>query len=72
MPVGKFSVYLPVYKQGKMMKQRKKHAPVPGYVSPNQLDLEGFETPFEQALNPKNRWVTLANIIPWDEICNLY
>ena len=45
---------------------------MPDYVSPNQLALEGFETPFEQSLNPKNRWVTLANIIPWDEICNLY
>ena len=55
-----------------MIKQRKKRAPVPDYVSPNQLTLEGFETPFEQSLNPKNRWVTLANIIPWDEICNLY
>ena len=50
-----------------MKKQRKKRAPVPDYVSPNQLTLEGFETPFEQELNPKNRWVVLANIIPWDE-----
>jgi len=55
-----------------MKKQRKKRAPVPDYVSPSQLTLEGFETPFEQKLNPKNRWVVLANIIPWDEICNLY
>ncbi len=45
---------------------------MPDYVSPNQLTLEGFETPFEQSLNPKNRWVVLANIIPWDEISNLY
>lgn len=55
-----------------MIKRRKKRASVPDYVSPNQLTLEGFETPFEQSLNPKNRWVALANIIPWDEICNLY
>jgi len=55
-----------------MKKQRKKHASVPEYVSPNQLSLEGFETPFEQSLNPKNRWVVFANMIPWDEICNLY
>ncbi len=41
------------------------------YVSPNQLTLEGFETPFEQLLNPKKRLVVLANIIPWDEISNL-
>jgi hypothetical protein len=55
-----------------MIKQRKKRASAPDYVSPNQLTLEGFETPFEQSLNPKNRWVVLARLIPWDEICNLY
>ena len=54
------------------MKQRKKRASVPDYVSPNQLTLEGFETPFEQKLNPENRWVKLAHLIPWDEISNLY
>jgi len=70
--VGKFSVYLLEYKQGKMIKQRKKRASAPEYVSPNQLTLEGFETPFEQLLNPKNRWVILANKIPWNEISNLY
>ena len=55
-----------------MIKQRKKRASAPDYVSPSQLTLEGFETPFEQSLNPKNRWVLLANMIPWDEISNLY
>lgn len=60
------------YKQGNMELKRKKHAFVPGYVSPKQLKLEGFETPFEQALNPYNRWVVLAKQIPWDEICNIY
>jgi hypothetical protein len=52
---GKNVVYLFGYKQGKMTKQRKKRALVPDYLSPNQLTLEGFETPFEQSLNPKNR-----------------
>jgi hypothetical protein len=23
-------------------------------------------------LNPENRWVILAGLIPWDEICSLY
>ncbi len=55
-----------------MNKARKKHAPAPVYVSPNQLSLECFHTPFEQHLNKKNRWVVLAELIPWDEICNLY
>ncbi len=55
-----------------MIKQQKKRASVSDYVSPNQLTLEGFKTPFEQSLNSKNRWVVLANKIPWDEINNFY
>jgi transposase, IS5 family len=58
--------------QGIMTPPRKKRAQVPGYVSPSQLSLEGFESPFEQKLNLTNRWVVLAHLIPWDEICNLY
>ena len=55
-----------------MSKAHKKLAPPPKYVSPAQLTLEGFETPFERSLNPQNRWVVLARLIPWDEICNIY
>jgi len=55
-----------------MKKALKKRAPTPKYVSPTQLLLDGFETPFDQTLNPENRWVVLAHLIPWDEICNLY
>jgi len=55
-----------------MSKTHKKLAPTPKYVSPAQLTLVGFETPFERSLNPKNRWVVLARLIPWDEICNIY
>lgn len=55
-----------------MNKAKKKRAPAPVYVSPNQLSLDCFQTPFEQHLNKKNRWVVLADLIPWDEICNLY
>jgi len=50
----------------------KRRALTPEYVSPNQLTLEGFETPFSTKLNPDNRWVVLSHLIPWDEICNLY
>ncbi len=50
----------------------KKRAPKLEYVSPNQLSLEGFETPFSQKLNKDNRWVVLGGKIPWDEICNVY
>lgn len=55
-----------------MKKTKKKHAPAPLYVSPAQLSLDCFKTPFEQYLNLKNRWVVLANLVPWDEVCNLY
>ena len=55
-----------------MSKPHKKLAPTPKYLSPAQLTLEGFETPFERSLNPQNRWVVLARLIPWDEICNIY
>ena len=55
-----------------MKKALKKRAPTPKYVSPTQLLLDGFQTPFDQTLNPENRWVVLAHLIPWDEICNMY
>ena len=55
-----------------MQKRPKKLAPKPAYVSPNQLILEGFETPFSQHLKKDNRWVVLGTLIPWDEICPMY
>jgi len=51
---------------------KKKRAPRQIYTSPGELILPGFETPFSQKLDPTNRWVILANLIPWDEITNLY
>lgn len=62
--------------QGKNPENRKKTsrrlAASLHYISPNQLTLEGFETPFEQKLTKENRWVKLAELIPWDSIVNLY
>lgn len=58
--------------QVNMAKVYKKRAPTPNYISPNQLVLEGFETPFQKKLNPKNRWVVFSQLIPWDEVCSLY
>ena len=55
-----------------MRRPTKKRAPVPEYTSPKQLKIEGFESPFERDLNPNNRWVVLAKLLPWDEICELY
>ena len=51
---------------------KKKCAPTPLYVSPAQLSLDCFKAPFEQHLNFKNRWIALATLIPWDEVCNIY
>lgn len=51
---------------------RKKRAPSPTYVSPSQLYLDSFKTPFNEQLLKTNRWVVLAGLIPWDEICGLY
>ncbi len=31
-----------------------------------------FETPFSEHLDASNRWVRLANEIPWDSIVNVY
>jgi hypothetical protein len=58
--------------QGFMKKAIKKSAPRQFYVSPMQLPLDCFKTTFEQQLDPKNRWVVLAHLVPWDEVCNIY
>ena len=58
--------------QRDMAKHSKRLAPKPSYTSPKQLTLAGFETPFEQHLDESNRWIRLAKLIPWDEICNEY
>jgi hypothetical protein len=58
--------------QGKMAKAQKSRASKAAYVSPNQLVLVGFESPFTQHLDPNNRWVRLAKQIPWDKIADVY
>jgi len=55
-----------------MQKDSKRRASTPSFVSPSQLVLAGFETPFSQQLRRTNRWVVLAGKIPWDDICNVY
>ncbi|MEO6452831.1 MAG: hypothetical protein ABIN97_02100, partial [Ginsengibacter sp.] len=58
--------------QGNLKRPTRKCASTPDYVSPNQLTLLGFETPFEQKLTRQNRWVKLAHSIPWDKLVNYY
>lgn len=55
-----------------MTKTSKRGALGTRYVSPKQLILPGFETPFSNQLDPNNRWVALAHKIPWDELCGVY
>ena len=42
------------------------------YTSPKQLKIEGFDSPFTRKMNPGNRWVKLAHVIPWDQLVNEY
>ena len=42
------------------------------YNPSSQLTIEGFETPFENKLLPNNRWIKLAQSIPWDECAAIY
>jgi IS5 family transposase len=58
--------------QEKPRKAVRKRASTPLYVSPNQLTLCGFETPFEQALTTSNRWVKLSSLLPWDKMVHHY
>ena len=56
----------------KTSKVQRKGASTPKYVSPNQLTICGFETPFAQHLTSENRWVKLSRLIPWDKIVTRY
>ena len=55
-----------------MAKAQKNRASKNPYISPNQLSIVGFESPFSQLLDPNNRWVVLAHKIPWDLLVSTY
>jgi len=42
------------------------------YISQHQTKIEEFQTPVEFKLTPKNRWVKLAVLIPWDTLASIY
>jgi IS5 family transposase len=42
------------------------------YTSKNQQKIEEFKTDFELALDPKNRWIQLSSITPWDDLVREY
>ena len=58
--------------QANMAKASKSRASKCQYVSPFQLPIQGFETPFSKSLDANNRWVILARKIPWDNLANIY
>jgi hypothetical protein len=42
------------------------------FQSAGQLSIEEFHVPFGGKLDPGNRWVVLANVIPWEPLENRY
>jgi hypothetical protein len=42
------------------------------YTPSSQLTLSGFSHPFDQELSPDNRWIKLAQLIPWDALASVY
>jgi len=56
-----------------MAKSSKTCASKQRYVSPSQGVLPCFfEMPFSGSLTPDNRWIILANKLPWDILVNIY
>jgi len=42
------------------------------YTPKNQLSLDMFDSPFEQELEKENRWIKLSELVPWDDLANVY
>ena len=42
------------------------------YTSSSQLTLQEFKHPFHQQLREDNRWVLLDELVPWDELADIY
>jgi hypothetical protein len=42
------------------------------YENSYQQKLDLFKTEFEEKLNPKSKWVTLAGLVPWDQLAEAY
>jgi len=55
-----------------MAKALKNRASKQKYIGQTQGTIVGFESPFAQKLNPTNRWVVLADKLPWDTLVGIY
>lgn len=42
------------------------------YTDQSKLVNRLFKTPFQQKLNPKNRWMQLEQIVPWDQMAEVF
>lgn len=42
------------------------------YTPASERKLSLFRTPFEQELDPNNRWVRMADLVPWDEMAKVF
>jgi len=42
------------------------------YTSCKQIPIEEFILPFSGTLSNENRWVIMANLLPWDEMASVY
>jgi transposase, IS5 family len=42
------------------------------YTPASQLTIEEFKHPFERQLDPTNRWVRMAQLVPWDKMASLF
>lgn len=42
------------------------------YTPASERTLALFRTPFEQSLDPNNRWVRMASVVPWDEMAKVF
>ena len=42
------------------------------YQSSKQISIEDFVLPFNGSLHKKNKWVILAQVLPWDEMVSVY
>jgi hypothetical protein len=40
--------------------------------NPRQLPIEEFKLPFGGELDPGNRWVRLADVMPWEALSDVY
>lgn len=42
------------------------------YTPASQRNLSLFSTPFERELSPDNRWVRMADLVPWDDMAQVF